>query len=492
MTENRIDEEYFEEVLSFLKRYQVLYNYANTDILVLNVLEKIKEEFSDQIDQIQFDVFDFDIASLKGNLFLNSLLGKIRDLDNVGHVTEECVEYFEDIGDVPVGPKKKHEIINLSKAVFDLCQEVGCNLVVDLGSGLGYLSELLYKKYKLKVLGLEANPQYIKSARKRQEKYHQNSKDNVKYAQIEIKEDSDVDIEKLVWENFPEDERFCLVGLHACGDLTVDSLRLYLKMRSAVGLAIMPCCYHRIKIDNSVCDCLRNTVEEEELSDLNVNGERFENFPLSTTFKRVFDSEDGSFFLRRPFLRLACQQPVSDETLNVLVFRLVARACLQLFAFQNNYKLVRRKRKAVKKRETTLCDFDLYLKDAITNGFTLEQISNNQSYPKSGYEERCGMSTDENDSKIGSEIEFEKLVVDEGVCDEEDLKAIWLKYNTPSMEDSAKFLILLQRNLQPICEKLVLVDRLVFLRENGCENVKLAKVADETVSPRCFALIARK
>lgn len=84
-----------------------------------------------------------------------------------------------------------------------------------------------------------------------------------------------------------------MVGLHACADLSLTVLKLFMELDDCTGLVIMPCCYHRLKIQE-------------------IDGEKemFENFPISTIFEKYFAEFEAETFLRRPFLRLACQQNI--------------------------------------------------------------------------------------------------------------------------------------------------------------------------------------
>lgn len=50
----------------------------------------------------------------------------------------------------------------------------------------------------------------------------------------------------------------------------------------------------------------------------------------------------------------------------------------------------------------------------------------------------------------------------------------------------------LQALMQPLCENFVLLDGVVFLREQGMRDCFVEKVTDEGLSPRCHALIAVK
>lgn len=87
-------------------------------------------------------------------------------------------------------------------------------------------------------------------------------------------------IQKLPMENY------CLVGLHACADLSVTVLKLFLNLEFVKTLVIMPCCYHR-------------------LAKTDLDG--FKNFPVSTLLKELVNKYEMDHILSIPFLRLACQ-----------------------------------------------------------------------------------------------------------------------------------------------------------------------------------------
>ena len=51
---------------------------------------------------------------------------------------------------------------------------------------------------------------------------------------------------------------------------------------------------------------------------------------------------------------------------------------------------------------------------------------------------------------------------------------------------------IIQALLQPVAEALILIDRILFLRENGIDNASLQQIFDDRISPRCFVTIAHK
>lgn len=83
-----------------------------------------------------------------------------------------------------------------------------------------------------------------------------------------------------------DDTDLILIGLHACADLTVTALKLFLNIANVKKILIMPCCYHKMKFK------------------INSSNE-FENIPLSQQVKSIQYAKD---IINRPFLRLAGQQ----------------------------------------------------------------------------------------------------------------------------------------------------------------------------------------
>ncbi|KAI8441297.1 hypothetical protein MSG28_014925, partial [Choristoneura fumiferana] len=416
-------EDYFQDCLAFLKEYQYLYNFPNTDILVHDVLKHI-----DVQNMQTLEVFHKDFK-LPTDL-LNNFFEKLSRLTAVHDEFEE-VDNLENVVNIPCGvsPKKRHEIAYLANEVKQVCEKNGCDVVVDFGSGLGYLDQIIFETTNLKVLGLECNTSHYVGAKKRQGKYHPNSVENVKYIKHTINENSNVSIEQYLRGKFLNFNGFCVAGLHACADLTVVALDLFLKMTEAKAIIIMPCCYHKMeKVDD-----------------------RFKNFPLSNCFKDSFESSKGFEFMGVPFLRLGAQPPCCDEDLEDLVFNLISRAVLQLYASKHNCKLKRNTRKAVKTK-TMNRNFETYIQDAC-NGFRL--ILN---------EPVCLENREDS-----SDIKFSNFELDE-------LRSIWQEIESSLVLKKAAIFILLQNYLQPVIENLILYDRLVYLREKGLKNCKLKKL----------------
>lgn len=123
-------QDYFEEVIEFFNAYQHLFNFANTDILVRNILNSIDIEELENVDVLEKD---FDLSSNCSVEFLNSFFEK---LDKFKIQYADFENDIHDKVEVPVSPKKAHEIVYMAKEIGNVCVQSLCDVVVDFGSGL--------------------------------------------------------------------------------------------------------------------------------------------------------------------------------------------------------------------------------------------------------------------------------------------------------------------------------------------------------------------
>lgn len=157
-----------------------------------------------------------------------------------------------------------------------------------MGCGVGHLTNFLHRKFQYKILGIEADSKRVKTAENIQKTKFPKSHTSVKFVQHFIESSSASFIKPLLIKEFNLNESpdLVLTGLHACADLTVTSLNLFLRSPNVKTLIIMPCCYHKMKYKENSHD-------------------EFENIPLSQRLKSAQYAKD---IINRPFLRLAGQQ----------------------------------------------------------------------------------------------------------------------------------------------------------------------------------------
>lgn len=199
-------------------------------------------------------------------------------------------------------------------------------IFTDFQPSQGYVCQLLNHLHGYRVLGLESNPKNVEAAKKRQAKFHPGSMSRVRYicANVDVKSASE--IEHYLNDSSESTKKlFCLIGLHACGDLGVNACKLFASIPTAKMLVVLSCCYHKLEL----CDDKHST-----------------NFPVSETLRTLAESSSNDLkaVFQRPFLRLACQEPADrwDKMSKVShrehSFHVLARAVLELYAQKSKYK----------------------------------------------------------------------------------------------------------------------------------------------------------
>lgn len=192
-----------------------------------------------------------------------------------------------------IKPKKIHEIYELSNEISRTCDDVSTDstIFIDLGCGVGHLTQYLHRKFQYKILGIEADSERVITAKNLQTTKFPESTSSVKIVQhfIELSSATFIQDQLMNEFNLNVNPDLILTGLHTCADLTVTSINLFLRHPNVRKLIIMPCCYHKMKLKDNSHD-------------------EFENVPLS---KRVKSAPYAKDIINRPFLRLAGQQTAS-------------------------------------------------------------------------------------------------------------------------------------------------------------------------------------
>ncbi|XP_070529559.1 probable methyltransferase-like protein 25 [Cardiocondyla obscurior] len=341
--------------------------------------------------------------------------------------------------------------MHLAHLVDVQCKRHDIQTIIDLGAGLGYVCQMLYYLHNYQILGLERDKENINRAFTRQKKLFPESLTKVKYVHCDITCDSVDTIESILQQKFHDVANVCLIGLHACGDLSTSASTIFCKMKSAKLFILISCCYHKLLISKSI----QTPLQEKQY---------FHNFPTSNCLRETIAAHnfDIGQFLRIPFLRLACQESadkwhgMTQEKHDDHSFHVLARAVLQLYSQQNNYVLKKKVRKGTRKSQCS--NFQTYVKDSLLR---YDFVPN----------------ADETDRVVTRE----KM--------EKDLTQIW-------EEQSKSFKAVeiytgLQMMLQLPAESLILQDRLCWLHEQNLETV-IVPVMDKCISPRSYAIVSYK
>lgn len=154
----------------------------------------------------------------------------------------------------------------------------------------------MHEQHNYKVIGFEGSKEKVCLAIERQHTLYPSSKEYVKYTQHYITEHSAETMKSIANNLFPNCDIAAMIGLHACADLSITVLRLFTQLAFVKALIVMPCCYHRLNL----------------LDDTTPTEDWFECFPVSDKLTNTYKNVDGQKFLRRYFLRLACQQTATS------------------------------------------------------------------------------------------------------------------------------------------------------------------------------------
>lgn len=243
--------------------------------------------------------------------------------------------------------------------------------------------------------------------------------------------DFETNLIELVREQFPDSNatQFCLAGLHTCGNLGPNCLRLFHQNPHIKALCNVGCCYHLL-LEEFIVDKYYNREK--------VEGNPGVGFPMSEFLR------GKGFYLGRNARNLAAES-IERSSFNREnpSDKLGYRAMLEIVLLQLGADV----NKQVGKLKCT--DFVDYTRKSL-----------------------------------------KKLSVDDSEVSEQLLRDLECKFEVEL--EQLKVFYLYRMTYAPILEGVILLDRLLFLKENGYENSYLAKLFDPVVSPRCYSVLAFK
>ena len=350
--------------------------------------------------------------------------------------------------------KKNHEIQVFSSSIEEMVNSTGCPYVVDIGSGKGYLGQRLTEDRGCLVLGIEGSTSCSESAHNRQKQINKLNNGLSKSDRSEKRplmktitqeigdatvEDSSSFVHIIKMNLDAEDVNWnctnnsLLVGLHACGDLTAHTLKLFTKETYFRGIQIVGCCYNL---------CTETHLNRHLIAETDAAGPA--HFPLSSYVK------SKNIYLGKVARQLACQSPEKWQALEQeLQPSLLYRSVLQKVVCDLNVDvdiLSKVKFRKIGKRSASFVDYMTQVyKYLDANEVGLIAAMAEEYYER--YSRRW-----------------------------EEMKIFhWLRMQ-----------------LAPCLEKLILLDRLCYLMENGLSNASVVKMFDTSLSPRCFAIVCEK
>ncbi|KAL1224197.1 hypothetical protein V5N11_031333 [Cardamine amara subsp. amara] len=398
--------------------------------------------------------------------------------------------------------KKKHEVEVLSAVVSSVVNSVGAPTVVDVGSGQGYLAQVLSFQYKHSVVAIDSSSHHgkVTDARAARIRKHfaaqmRKSGSGNKCPDVPMtitcrvlstemlkalthvpleKDELDLNASALnegprISQSSSNANRSCplvLAGLHACGDLSVTMLRTFMECEEVKAVVSIGCCYNLLSEKNNENSCSKC------------------GFPMSAGLKSL------GFSLGKNARDLACQSAERwsslGEDAGLQNFELHSfRAAFQMVLSKHYPEVlatspsIGRQGKAFRRQQQrksleTSATVDTIRKD--TDGIKPMRQTSSKSDNLFSFEKFCLSAF----SRLNLEHPHDL-----------DLNATWNEADAFTEMIGPYWSI--RAALGPVLETLILLDRLMFLQEQGDSiKVVMLPIFDPAISPRNIAIIVKR
>ncbi|KAK9504631.1 hypothetical protein O3M35_010922 [Rhynocoris fuscipes] len=427
---------YFDKVIKLLEEWQWIYEDRATDILLSDTLNSHFLDFLERLDYNELNQLPNGFIKEE---WPEKLKNFIKDCNELSLIYETYP--YDETSQIKIptkvkskkylSAKKEHEIYRLADYVVKYCNDNNITRVYDIGSGLGYIDRLLISCSDLSIVGIESDKSKIETAIKLDNSLLEKDKlGNITYLGVRLETFT---IEKVFRHIKQYEDNGCIIGLHACADLTVDTLKLFLLLEKVKSLVLMPCCYHKVQ-DN----------ESAIISSLLIS-------KLYPNKMKLINST---------FLRLACESTKerwltqTEHAHNYHGFSVLARAVVQSYMNYKNYKAKRSKNNCITAQHNM--QWPQYIKIWLKRNDILNELNE---------------------------------VVNSDTL-ETELLEYWPKYK--HLIKRIECFTSLQVCLQSLAESLLMADKLCYLLQYALKNVNAIRITDPAISPRSLAIVASK
>ena len=421
---------------------------------------------------LQNEIFD----NNKDNLYIklsNTLKELLRDkcIESNGATEEKMVILTKNRKNL-FKKKKEHEARQLSNFIHGIFSKTKLETMLEIGCGKSYLTESLLKDNpNCLYIGIDMKEKLIE---KSQQIY---SNQNVivlsgivtanNFDEFYIK-----NIKQHIKEHKKAEKNIFLFGLHSCGNLTSDTLRLFANHEFFSHLAIVSCCM------NLLTEYVTPTAQQTELfkdyeANVGVNnkGEKLEQtlvyteeeaktagYPLSNFMLTQYPK----MFLSRTIRNSAMQKNTETGEINSLQYKkILYRTYLQVF-------------------------FEHYIPElGLTYGFGKVDLNNEDTFKDYLFNILDVIKKDKDEA-------FHKKVDDIKSNAESILKEFLSKYEKEEVINLLWGANMIRMKFSKLIEYIIALDRIIYLFENKIYNVRLIKTFNECLSTRNILIYADK
>ena len=438
----------------FLKDTELILFHYNNDINKILQSKLFQEINNNNPEDNLFIKYSLQYEKiLENNLILN------KEEDNIqGHFSQNItkIKIFK--------TKKEHEIKHLSDFINKSITN-DTEVLFEFGCGKSYLTDALLStnNKNLIYIGVDMNSKLIENAKKTYEKYKNVYLIN-NYIEFEkFNEFYETNLKNILIQNNKLNKNIFLFGLHNCGNLTSNTLKIFLQNSYFKSIAIIGCCLNllneyinpEIKASQEFID-FYNSIgynKNKEFLDKSLIYELNDNvgYPLSdyikNKYKYIFFGKD---IRNAAMLNNIENAPFDSISTQKNFFRALLQKFLEdnLNEYSNIYGLGRNKFNDKFSFEEYVKDYLNIIKEKEKNEKTIEKIDN----------------LIKNKDNI-----YNKFLLGKHYA----LNLIRIKF--------AK-----------VVEYIVALDRVIFLLEKGINNVQLIRIFNNHISPRNLLIYASK
>lgn len=338
-------QQYFHEAALLVSRFWWLINFKWTDIFLRDVIGNIPDDWKRYIltldvKQIQDMMYKMQ-APAGAPLTLQKFVKSCQNYSLRLRWTTHTTPIPPDLRQNRFSDKKLRESLSLAAYVCRICSDQYPDFktkvtLVDIGSGLGYVSsELSLKGFD--VVGVDCRQHLVDKCNEYCEKMGTSA--GLRFVHHRV--DGSIESQQFLKSLVPDDRIGVLLGLHCCGDLLHHVINLLTNSNRFSSLFCVTCCYHLISKDG---------------------------FPRSQSFRTTCRQTNLSF--DHISLRVGCQptpwkwaEDLGAESMLMYAKSSTFRAVLEEVLVQTDYEW--KKPKCHMKKSS---DFEGYVKE-VTVGF---------------------------------------------------------------------------------------------------------------------------
>lgn len=405
----------FRQCVDFLRKYEVVIDCHMVEFFTGQLFTKVPQDLVEKCRNLTAENFQ----EFKDTFSLREFtLETSDDLVETVELPGQLDQVYTD----NMNPKKIHEVAIMAKFIDLSLNKSQERVIIDAGSGLGYLSSWLAFNYNFKVLGIDSRPLNSESAENRLKKFarkvkHLGMKSGNHKIHTEFIDDH-TNFLQLAHQFFPDSTNpsLTLTGLHTCGSLSTNCLRIFRNVDSIRSLFNIGCCYNLLEPS----DFPMSTTGSEEQFNLTRNARMLAAYSVD----RVFANPDLSN-VAKIFYRALLEKLLSEKYPGVKVSNLGPIKATSFSEYVTNAQISRP---------------EMFVNCAID-----EQLAEEYYQQHEGH--------------------WQEMII----------------------------FYLFRMSFAPVIESVLVLDKVLYLLESdNVKEVKLVKLFDAVVSPRCYLIQANK